>query len=45
MEEAFLLNVCPTGLLTEEGWLWMGGFVLRSEGSILEGQRGGGALL
>lgn len=41
MEEAFLLNVCPTGLLTGEGWFWMGGLVLGSKGSILEGQHGG----
>lgn len=45
MEEAFLLNARPTGLLTGEGWFWMGGLVLGSEGSILEGQHRGGAPL
>lgn len=45
VEEAFLLNLCPTGLLTGEGWFWMGGVVLGSEGSVLEAQSGRGALL
>ena len=45
MEEAFLLNVCPTGLMPGEGWFWMGGLFWGPKEAFWRRSVGGGCNL
>lgn len=45
MEEAFLLNVCPTGLMPGEGWFWMGGLFWGPKEAFWRRSVGGGVVI